>query len=389
MFGWLIRLFKAIIALFTGGSKSSAPTPVDVGPIPTQTGSRVAAIPASLQNAVKIAMDGQRPVAVEIDFSQVDTADLDPGKALSDVRFLQNFMSNHPDQAKELVANITNVGRVQQIVQQAGLESEFQQGNLITGAITLARLHSVGTELRNLGPNEVPATVGSRTYHPLERLSHQGRAGDAEFVGMEGGSIVSLLGKLVETREVVIEQGMCLADTEMLEGAMDGQSAQFNEIYQVFHDDARVKSIVYDLGLDEKTTVQRGGGLACACIVLVIFVVALVIIWIGLSSRAAKAEFVPVDTTDTLRRLAALPIETWSYRGDGADTRHIGPMAEDFHSAFQVGEDNRYIAHIDANGVAFAAIQGLNSVLEEKSREIEELKLRLAALEADIDRTDG
>jgi hypothetical protein len=36
-------------------------------------------------------------------------------------------------------------------------------------------------------------------------------------------------------------------------------------------------------------------------------------------------------------------------------------MAQDFHAAFQVGDDDKHIATVDADGVALAAIQGLQA----------------------------
>jgi len=42
----------------------------------------------------------------------------------------------------------------------------------------------------------------------------------------------------------------------------------------------------------------------------------------------------------------------------------IGPAAQDFFAAFNVGDDNRHITDIDEGGVALAAIQGLNQKLE-------------------------
>ena len=51
--------------------------------------------------------------------------------------------------------------------------------------------------------------------------------------------------------------------------------------------------------------------------------------------------------------------------------RHIGPMAQDFHSAFGLGLDNKHITTIDEGGVALAAIQGLyrqNRALERENR---------------------
>ena len=41
-----------------------------------------------------------------------------------------------------------------------------------------------------------------------------------------------------------------------------------------------------------------------------------------------------------------------------ATVRHIGPMARDF-AAFPIGDDERHIHAVDAQGVALAAIQGL------------------------------
>jgi hypothetical protein len=61
---------------------------------------------------------------------------------------------------------------------------------------------------------------------------------------------------------------------------------------------------------------------------------------------------------------SALPISEWNFKED-ADTRHLGPMAQYFHAAFGLGTDDKHIATVDANGVALAAIQGLNRKLDE------------------------
>jgi hypothetical protein len=78
---------------------------------------------------------------------------------------------------------------------------------------------------------------------------------------------------------------------------------------------------------------------------------------------------------------------TWAYT-NSPDVRHVGPVAQDFHAAFGVGMDDKHIATVDADGVALAAIQGLNQKVEEqrselkhKEREITDLKARLIALE--------
>lgn len=97
------------------------------------------------------------------------------------------------------------------------------------------------------------------------------------------------------------------------------------------------------------------------------------------SDRNAKEEFKPVDARAVLDKVAQLPITEWQYKANG-DTRHIGPMAQDFHAAFGVGRDERHITSVDADGVALAAIQGLNHKLEDKTREVEALKRSVAEL---------
>jgi hypothetical protein len=63
--------------------------------------------------------------------------------------------------------------------------------------------------------------------------------------------------------------------------------------------------------------------------------------------------------------------------------RHIGPLAQDFAGAFGLGEADRHITAIDADGVAFAAIQGLNQKLEETNAALQaQLSARAADLQA-------
>jgi hypothetical protein len=98
------------------------------------------------------------------------------------------------------------------------------------------------------------------------------------------------------------------------------------------------------------------------------------------SSRSLKTGFVFLDPKDTLARVSTLPVSLWSYKSE-AGVRHIGPMAEDFYQTFQLGADDKHIAPGDQAGVALLALQGLNQVVEEKQREIVELRSRIEALE--------
>lgn len=99
------------------------------------------------------------------------------------------------------------------------------------------------------------------------------------------------------------------------------------------------------------------------------------------SSRAIKTNIVSLDPRAALERVAEIPVSLWSYTADPAGTRHLGPMAEDFHQAFGLGTDAKHISPGDQAGVALLALQGLNQVVAEKDRQIADLAARVAALE--------
>ena len=91
------------------------------------------------------------------------------------------------------------------------------------------------------------------------------------------------------------------------------------------------------------------------------------------SSRALKTAFEPVSPSDILAKLADLPVASWCYKTEDESTRHIGPFAEDFQRLFGLG-DGKTISIVDAQGVAFAAIQGLEQRLAEKEDELADLR---------------
>lgn len=107
--------------------------------------------------------------------------------------------------------------------------------------------------------------------------------------------------------------------------------------------------------------------------------------WTTASTRTAKTNIDPVDPQGVLAGVEEMEVATWEYRdGDGAGqgVRHIGPMAEDFHDAVDVGDSDDHINSINADGVAFAAIQGLSMKLD-----VEYTQLR-NELEEQADRID-
>ncbi|MFQ5344041.1 MAG: tail fiber domain-containing protein [Anaerolineae bacterium] len=106
--------------------------------------------------------------------------------------------------------------------------------------------------------------------------------------------------------------------------------------------------------------------------------------WSMISDRNVKANFSPVDGNEVLARLAAIPIQTWNYKTQNSAIRHVGPTAQDFYAAFGVGEDDKHISSVDADGVALAAIQGLYEVVQEKDARIARLEAQNAGLEARV-----
>lgn len=93
--------------------------------------------------------------------------------------------------------------------------------------------------------------------------------------------------------------------------------------------------------------------------------------WTNGSSRAFKEAFAAVDPLAILDKVLALPLSTWRYKGS-LEGAHLGPMAEDFSAAFGLGGDDQHIATVDADGVALAAIQGLNEKLERENSDLRE-----------------
>lgn len=86
-----------------------------------------------------------------------------------------------------------------------------------------------------------------------------------------------------------------------------------------------------------------------------------------------KENFRDIDYEEILEKLASLPITEWQFKGETA--RHIGPMAQDFHDAFGLGQSRTTIATVDADGIIMAAIQAqlkLFHHLQQETRSLQE-----------------
>jgi len=120
-------------------------------------------------------------------------------------------------------------------------------------------------------------------------------------------------------------------------------------------------------GVQFVTGLNAGGGIGSTC-------------WINpggsgwncSSDRALKHAIEAVSPRNVLARLLQVPVSTWAFLG--SERRQIGPMAQDFYRAFGLGDSDRAINSVDAQGVAFAAIQGLHAELLQRDQALAKLR---------------
>lgn len=109
----------------------------------------------------------------------------------------------------------------------------------------------------------------------------------------------------------------------------------------------------------------------------------------NLSDRNQKENFNAVDAQELLSFLSEIPVTTWNYVSQSDSIRHMGPMAQDFFAAFGLGEDDKHIGTVDADGVVLAAIQGLLERIERLEIANDRLKEQLASTEKRLDMLVG
>ena len=116
--------------------------------------------------------------------------------------------------------------------------------------------------------------------------------------------------------------------------------------------------------------------------------------WSSLSDVNAKENFHDIDGEGILDELTRLPVRTWNYKSQPTTIRHAGPTAQDFKAAFGLGESDRQISAVDADGIALAAAKALEArtrvLMEENevlAKENAQLRERLAEFERVIGRT--
>ncbi|PPK99890.1 tail fiber domain-containing protein [Parapedobacter indicus] len=116
--------------------------------------------------------------------------------------------------------------------------------------------------------------------------------------------------------------------------------------------------------------------------------------WNVISDRRAKENFQTISATEAesiLQKVATIPIARWNYKSQPTTQLHIGPMAQDFHAAFQLDglANDTTINTVDIDGVNMVAIQALErrttalrSGTDNLAGELAAMDQRLAVLEA-------
>ncbi len=79
------------------------------------------------------------------------------------------------------------------------------------------------------------------------------------------------------------------------------------------------------------------------------------------SSRELKENLEPVDGSEMLQKLVALPITRWNYKSGARGDHHLGPTAEDFYATFALGRSDKHVAPSDMAAVTMVASQQLHA----------------------------
>jgi len=110
--------------------------------------------------------------------------------------------------------------------------------------------------------------------------------------------------------------------------------------------------------------------------------------WTNSSDSTKKTDFREIDGDSVLAKLASMPVRTWRYRDEDSTVRHMGPTAQEFRAAFSLGDSDKAIATVDADGVSLAAIQALERRVDRLTRQNDvlgranrELRAELGALD--------
>jgi len=111
-------------------------------------------------------------------------------------------------------------------------------------------------------------------------------------------------------------------------------------------------------------------------------------VWTNNSDVNRKHGFAHVDGEDILARLRGVPMMTWTYNDESSTVRHLGPTAQAFFGAFRLGPSETSIPTVDADGVALAGVQALDTRTNAQAARITALERENAELRARLERIE-
>lgn len=110
--------------------------------------------------------------------------------------------------------------------------------------------------------------------------------------------------------------------------------------------------------------------------------------WTNGSSRTFKDRFIALNASDVINKIIGIEVKGWYYKE--TNEYHIGPVAEDFYTAFGTGDKNstnvnKYLSPSDVAGVTMIAIKELIKENESQKQKIEIQQTEIDELKAEIE----
>lgn len=106
--------------------------------------------------------------------------------------------------------------------------------------------------------------------------------------------------------------------------------------------------------------------------------------WSNYCDRNRKENFELIDGEWLLGKIREIPVTKWNYKKTDINEKYIGPMAQDFYKAFQLGgTDSLGINSISIDGVNMAGVKALEKRTSELKIELEKIKKQYELLTAE------
>jgi hypothetical protein len=258
------------------------------------------------------------------------------------------------------------------------------QGNIAIGADALKGASS-GSYNIAIGTSAGTGLIGVETYNI--HIGNPGVAGESGIVriGDYIHSTTYLAGNVIINTSRGLYFGAQTRQMINLYGSLYGIGVQSNSTY--FRSGQNFYWFVNGSHNDAQGNAGSGG-----TSIMALSANGLTVMGVNYASdRNAKENFSKVNSQDILRKVARLPVESWTFKQDGQHVRHIGPMAQDFAASFGVGPDDKHISAVDESGVALAAIKALYERLvlaekqvQSKDKKIDKLESELAVIKTKL-----